>query len=216
MEVIVIIICCLLALLTLVFGKDSNVKGGNEPTIVLLPGLGEGAESYNWNLSTSHKLQEEKYKTSLQDKISALGYKTICPIIEPTTLDNFISEIAKHKPNMIIGHSIGARIAQYYGEQKHIPYIMLDPTPDYVLEDIKVEPSKVASYMQMIKDAKNEITSSKWNPKILIYSIDDTDKNKVKKEQYFEQLDCKKVKLINATHWVHVSHPEIVLEYLQK
>jgi hypothetical protein len=54
----------------------------NEPTkgtVLLISGLGNGTESFNWNLSTSDMREKTKLPItqSLQKQITDLGYETI-------------------------------------------------------------------------------------------------------------------------------------------
>lgn len=216
-------------------GLHTRIVGTGElGTIVLIPGLGNGIESYNWNLSTEEQRQKthlgEQFASSLQDRIAELGYRVVC--FDPpghggsenakADFDEYISSIHQMSPVLIIGHSISGRIAQYYGEKYRVDYIMLDPTPDYILQSINYtkhieDPAntkyqKTAEYVQMIKDKTMELLNAPWNPTALIYSIDRDDKNAAQKEKYFSEIGVKnKIRLDNATHWVHVSRPDVIV-----
>lgn len=239
------------------------------PIALLIPGLGNGKESFNWNLST----QEQREKTglqltnssssslsSLQHQIADLGYITYTfdppgygdnvDIKMPDTIDEYCELIHNvvGDADIIIGHSIGARIAYRYSElypKDNMKIILLDPTPDYVLHTSpeimeKKKGTMVGDFMRMIINSP-EISSQKWehsfnslnnnlnnnlnNLTYIIYSIDDNDPNNGKKQEYFSKListsnndlsgDLTILKLKNATHWVHISNPDRVLDIIK-
>lgn len=247
-SIIGFVIFLIILILGLLTGTVDNIyNGGNElithtigdgPVIVLLSGLGNGHESYNWQLSTSEQREKTKLPLieSVQKRIANLGYKVISfdppgygenlsyPV--PESLDEYCTLIKKMKPKLIIGHSIGGRIAQYYGEINKILYVMLDPTPDYILEKFEYtkhleQPENIKyqntyKFLKMIKNSKKAIKSLKWNPEVLIYSIDDNDERKNTKNEYFEKMNTNKIKLENATHWVHISNPDILVTAINK
>lgn len=213
--------------------KTRIVNSGHD-TCVLIPGLGNGIESYNWNLSTD--IQRNKHKLpliySLQDKIAKETNMTVITFDPPAygdninynihSIDEYIELIYSLDPNikLIVGHSIGARIAQMLGEKYNIKYIMLDPTPDYVINEANFIESKQNTeedFINIVKKDVVKITNTQWNPQSLIYSIDNDNKNKERKEKYFQSINTKerKIKLIDATHWVHISNPDIVLEEIK-
>lgn len=202
------------AITTITGGGGTNAT----KTVLLIPGLGNGCESYNWNLSTD----EQRVKTgiplapSLQDAIANLGYHTICAEYD-TPVDNLPAA------DIVIGHSIGGRVAQLIGETRSIPYIMLDPTPDYVYDGLaektKVTYTKVGEKYQRVRDfvavmetLREQIEALPWRPAALIYSVDDNDPGKDAKDEYFENIDCSKTRLVNATHWVHITNQQAVLD----
>lgn len=206
--------------------------------IWLIPGLGNGIESYNWNLSTEEQRQKsglgENFMTSLQDKLAEKYYVSSADppgygsnIDHPAVLDDYISHIRDFGPDIIVGHSIGGRLAHYYGEKYKIPYIMLDPTPDYVLDSVYAKYvdsrdlsiakyRKTAEFLQMVDNVKAEIQEMQMRPAVIIWSVDENDPGVAAKKAYFDSLDCNKIMLHNATHWVHITHPDVVRDEIEK
>lgn len=225
-----------------------RMSAQNKPsrgTVLLIPGLGNGVESYNWNLSSADQRTKSKiegFTTSLQNKITEAGFDTIsfdAPgygsnlDVGATTVKDYIALLRELSPDvtLVVGHSIGARIAQLYGNKYNCPYIMLDPTPDYIIETVNyrkhlTDPTNVGfqkthEFLQMISAGLDDIRSAKWAPKTVIISLDDEDPGREKKEKYFDALATQMgsgelVKHLNATHWVHVTRGETVLAAIEK
>lgn len=206
-------------------------------TCILIPGLRNGVESYNWNLST----EQQRMKTgipitdSLQDKISVLGYKTVtfdtpmhgqnenCNI---SSIDEYCNLIKESGNVIVVGHSIGARIAQYYSSKYNTPYLMIDPTPDYILDNLiytkHIEQPNVKEYinahkfLEVIRKDKDKLKKLKWHDAHIIYSLDSTDKNMKQYQEYIDNIECKsKIMIRNGTHWVHITNPDTVLDVIR-
>jgi len=138
--------------------------------------------------------------------------------IIPKNMKEYVAELRKITPraDIVIGHSIGARVALLYAAETNARSILLDPTPDYILETAPQAAEKMTStstgeFMRAVVASLDILRAQNLKDTPTIYSIDDTDKNSVEKEKYFVDF-IHAVKLINATHWVHVSHPEEVLK----
>jgi len=224
-------------------------KGGDElithetgigKTILLIPGLGNGKESYNWNMSSEDQRNKTGIKdnsVSLQDEISKLGYKVISfdppgvgdnmnyPI--PKNVEDYIKLLHSIAPDavLVVGHSIGARVAQLYGNTYGCKYIMLDHTPDYKLpityNKYKENPNnkqyqRTHEFVEMINASVDAIKQAELKPEYIIYSVDDEDPGKADKENYFNSIENnEKIKLINATHWVHITNYNILLDKIK-
>jgi ribosomal protein S18 acetylase RimI-like enzyme len=209
-------------------GNDKLDIRGSGPKVLLIPGLGNGKESYNWDIAD--KATKDKiglYQShSLQDSITKLGYTTISynPMdYISDTVDSYCKKLHSDvgDVDIIIGHSIGARLAQVYSKMYGGKTILLDPTPEFVLPQIlqydkhTKNPSMqkyvdTAKFIGMFKDFKfPEITKKDT----VIYSLDSNDEKVNEKREYFANIPSK-IELIDATHWLHITHPEVVLKEL--
>ena len=235
--------------------------GSGDRTILLIPGLGNGRESYNWNLSSEvQRVKSGLAETdaSLQKTISDRGFRTISfdppgfgenaeyPV--PKNVDDYVAMLKAAVPrvSLVIGHSIGARVAQVCAQKWKCPYIMIDPTPDYILDTLEYrkhldDPTAAASvprapanigykhtyeFVEMVKASAANIKKMKWgstgnaskgrSPRAIMYSLDDADPKRKEKEDYFESTPVEKIKLDNASHWPHITHPEVVLEIIDE
>jgi pimeloyl-ACP methyl ester carboxylesterase len=227
---LIFIILCALYLATRYIGADTILKvlGGNStrPTILLFPGLGNKSESFNWNQST--QLQREKTglpetDVSLQQEIeTATKIRTVCIDIEPEgTLDDIIANLHNQYPNTlcVVGHSIGGAIAHYYGEKYSTPCVLLDPTPEFIfpIRYNKVGPQydRTRKLVEIVNASKDAIYARPFGSTI-IYSSDDNDPMQEKKVAYFDSLAARKIQIKNATHWVHVTNPQVVVDEIMR
>lgn len=233
------------------FNSLAPIRGGHETfnlheigtgeKILLIPGLGNGIESYNWNMSTDEQREKSgiyEHTESLQQKIADLGYCAITfdppghgsnleyPV--PTNVDGYINLLHSLVPDtkIVIGHSIGARVAQAFGEAYKCEYIMIDPTPDFLIGNIhykkhlefpdNMKYRKTSEFLSMISASIDKIVNLPMRPKMLLYSLDDSDPGVTKKREYFENLDAHKNALINATHWLHITNPGQVIDAITR
>jgi pimeloyl-ACP methyl ester carboxylesterase len=225
--------------------KNDFVKGSNEmilhktgtglDQILLISGLGDGKESYNWNLADTevkNKLNLHQ-TTSLQDSITekfpnfsivsfdqpGFGENKHIPI--PKTFNEY-TDLIGIVPKIVIGHSIGGRLAQYIACKYNIPAILLDPTPDYLLDTAKsynkhLENPKyliTSQYMEMVANSLPDIKSIEWSNMVIVY--DNTSEKDTQKINFYKSTKANTIEVKNASHWVHVSHPEIVILELSK
>lgn len=217
--------------------KTYETGDKSNPTIVLVPGLGNGKESFNWNMSTEEQRSKVGLSSthSLQQDLSNLGFHVVSfdppgygdnqQLAVPTARE-YCKLIHNISPSikLIIGHSLGARIAQIYNNMYGTDYIMLDPPPNYLLDEYVYtkhldDPSNqkykiTYEYLEMIK--KSNARELPWNPLMIIYSVDDSDSKRGRWEEYFEKIQVKKIKLHNATHWLHVSKPDVVIDAVRE
>lgn len=250
--IIVVILSSFIGNSTYFGGNDSDnfkvlinkpiIENENKCLVILIPGLGNGKESFNWNMA-SNDIKDKLHiynDFSLQDEITKLGYTTMSfdnagygdnfAFNIPNSIKEYCEIIYSAAPKdfsnvIVIGHSIGARIAQFYATNYNAKLIMIDPTPDYLLESIKytkhienpgVEKyAKTANFLQMCKDSISDLKELSFKDTHIIYSADDDDNDKDKKIEYFTNIDAKTVIMLqNATHFLHLTHPEFVLDVL--
>lgn len=203
-------------------------RGSGDITIVLIPGLGNGLESFNWNLSTPEQqaaVGVDAAGGSLQDKL-AEKYRTISfdpPGYESNidvnigSIDDYVGmihDVVGDGRAIVVGHSIGARVAQYYADKYGGNALMIDPTPDYVLKEMSYRKhldnpgvkkyEKTAAFIATMQSA--ELARLSWRDSTVIYTIDSADPGRERKSAYFDGIDARqKIREENAGHWVHLT-----------
>jgi pimeloyl-ACP methyl ester carboxylesterase len=203
----------------------SNVS--NNLRILFISGLGDGKESYNWNLSTEtmRKKTGLPIQESFQEKITNMGYETIsfdppgygdnAHIAVPCNAIAYCNEIHNFAGNadIVIGHSIGARIAQMYVKLYGGKLLMVDPTPDYIMETaremvVKYTGKPIESFLRMIDKSFIDIKSLSWENAIVIYV-----RRSAEMQQFFDNIKIeRKIVLESGSHWIHIEHPDLIIQ----
>jgi pimeloyl-ACP methyl ester carboxylesterase/ribosomal protein S18 acetylase RimI-like enzyme len=230
-------------------GLNTRACGNSTaPLVILIPGLGNGIESYNWNLSTpeQRKIVGIESAESLQDML-AEKYRVITfdppgtgenTSIRARTLDEYTDWIRsataadgrEHNPTattIVVGHSIGARVAQWYAKRFGGKCVLLDPTPEWIIREmvytkhldnpgvLKYQVSH--DYISMVRAEVDRFAELPANA--VVYSIDDNDGRRERKAEYFAAFPAGGaapvfIRMENATHWVHVHDPARVAKVI--
>lgn len=223
-------------------GADLSSKsgGGDARGIILcIPGLGNGAESFDWP-RVSPEIPDKigvKSTRSLRDELTALGWdvRTFDQPDEPgATIADYCDWIEQNimrgdRPDIIMGHSAGAHVANYYAATRHArAAILLDPTPKFIYDTLRgykrhlenpAEPkfAKTAHYLWMYTENPAQNLFNVNTRRVIIYSDDDSDPRAAEKITALEAIPAEsRIRVKNATHWVHVTHPDKVLAVIRE
>lgn len=215
----VIIIFLVIILIALVFAailihtRNIKVGGGRLKTILCIPGLGDDASSFMREKSLMDALSE--YNVILFDQPADPG-KNIAEYCA------WIDKNITSSPDIVIGHSGGAHVANYYAHVHNCGAILIEPTPPYAFKTAReyrkhlddpanAKYAKIAKYLWMYTENANENIFNCFAPRIIIYSHDDDDKRADQKAAEINTLAAQEIiEVKNGTHYVHTTHPEII------
>jgi len=198
----------------------------------LIPGLGGGRDSFNWNEAPQE----------LVDKMQIPRNVGIAPVLNrigdvidfdppgignaeavPATLDEYCAWIhAKCKTTpYIVAHSIGCVVAnrycQLYGAAG---LILLDPTPDWLIEQMR-DPEYYTKHggkhdivRKYIDILTNTIVTPTCKNTLVVYNTQTGDKNAEKQREYincaFSVVDAEVINVHDKTHFMHLTVPDTV------
>ncbi len=235
--VLLLIVCVVIALFAV---RRTRTGGGAGKTILCIPGLGNGAESFDWprvDPEIPDKIGVRSAR-SLKNELEALGHRVV--VFDPpdnpgATIAEYNAWIEKNvaaRADIVMGHSAGAHVAAYYAHAHGIPCILLDPTPRFIwdkLREFKLPPErqgvaryeKTARYAAMYTSdvAQTLFAARPAAQTVLIYSIDQADPTATPeaKEAAMRALPADEyVRVDEATHWVHVTNPDVVIDAVKK
>jgi pimeloyl-ACP methyl ester carboxylesterase len=231
-------ICILLLIVAIIIAflflyRRRKVGGAPLPIILCIPGLGNGAESFDWpTVDSSIPAKIGVYSDrSLRKELTALGWdvRTFDQPDDPgKTIAEYCDWIDREvmrgeRADIVMGHSGGAHVANYYASTRHIPAILLDPTPNFVYNTMRdyrrhiEQPDeqkyvKTARYLWMYTEDPSQNLFSVNARRVIIYSDDDSDPRAAEKRAVIEAIPAEKhVRVKNATHWVHITNPDTVI-----
>jgi pimeloyl-ACP methyl ester carboxylesterase len=210
------------------------INGVNKSSILLLPGLGNGVESFNFNRADDESRQKlESINPSMESFQQLLSTQTgmntlsisFPGMLKKSTADPWNEPINKYisreldehwiNPEFILGHSIGCAWAHQFAQNNHVKgLILLDPTPQFV-KDGPLQPN-IIKYMNIGRKTKLQKIDT---PTIIIWSYDENDPNKDKKESGIEEMrslysNLQIVKLMNATHFIHLTNGRVICDII--
>ena len=205
---------------------------------MFFPGLGNGKESFNWELASDEIVEKIHIPRhiGIQSQLSAdslsfdpPGINNEIPI--PKTVDeyckwikNLADSYLKHEI-IIVGHSLGCVIARYY--QKLYPdnikkVFLMDPTPDFVLSSVK-DPSwrEKRSYKQIEMiinsyDSIPPVSEEFANITYVHYNIDDADPRKELFKEYIEKNFKNITNHKNKTHFIHLTASDEIVTAIKE
>jgi pimeloyl-ACP methyl ester carboxylesterase len=212
--------------------------------ILLIPGLGNGLETWNWRMAdpvlneklnklfilpegpTIEELLNDRFTTysftppSFNKEFTILDYINW---IRNVVFDNLIDPatgIRKKipKPFYILAHSIGCIVAAKYTElypNEVIKLFLIDPTPPYILNNLTyTKLNTTATYVTMFKLIKE------WHyPLEKTYVLFNTQESDIGKDEqikyiYSTFLSENIVQVMNQTHFVHITNPRLVNKFI--
>ncbi len=226
MKILLLIFLLLIILILVIVNCSTKINGMGEliahktgkgdKLMLLISGLGEGKESYK-NLQN---ILIEKFPEYTIISFDQPGFGDNANVNIPKTFDEYTKLLRDFgKPNVIIGHSFGGRLAQYMADTSS-KVLLLDPTPDYVLETAKdyQKDDIISKYMNMVDSSLKDIINKSWDNMSIIY--DKTSEKDNKKINFYKSIanNSKNVILIesiNSTHWIHIKNPDVIIHFLQ-
>ncbi|QYB17676.1 hypothetical protein PV-S19_0312 [Pacmanvirus S19] len=208
--------------------------GGLQPTVLFIPGLGNGRESWNWNEASDELVNKMKIPRNSGIESPASKFANVITfnppginneLSVPDSLDNYckyIHELIGDQTPYIVAHSIGCVIANRYAELYPTNRMLfLDPTPDFVLNDMSKPDfyTKSGGKYDITKKYINIIAGHKQTIKPstrVIYNLDDNDPRKELFKEYIENNYSDTIELKNKSHFIHLIEPELVVEEIRK
>jgi pimeloyl-ACP methyl ester carboxylesterase len=210
------------------------ISGGNHlPTVVFIPGLGNGKESFNWDtvdeeLATKMNIPRnsgiEKPISSITKTISfdPPGINNESPV--PNTIEEyckFVHELVGDDI-IIVAHSIGCVLANKYSEMYPvIGMLFLDPTPDFILDDM-AKPDfykKSGGKYDIVRKYINLFAGQKQRPNQnarVIYNTEDEDGRKELQSKYITENYKNILNVHNKTHFIHLTDPDLVIDEIKE
>ena len=235
--IIILVIAVILAALVVIVKLNrfqKMINGGNQlPTVVFIPGLGNGKESFNWDtvdeeLATKMNIPKnsgiEKPISSITKTISfdPPGINNDLPV--PDTIEDyckFVHEIAGDNI-IIVAHSIGCVLANKYSEiYPVIGMLFLDPTPDFVLDDMTKPDfyTKTGGKYDIVRKYINLFAGQKQHPNQtarVIYNTEDGDVRKELQHKYINENYKDVLNVYNKTHFIHLTDPGMVIDEIKR
>ncbi|SIP86059.1 Alpha/Beta hydrolase [Pacmanvirus A23] len=208
--------------------------GDSQSTILFIPGLGNGRESWNWNTASDELINKMKIprNSGIESPVSEFANViTFNPpginneLSVPDSLDNYckyIHSLTSEQTPYVVAHSIGCVIANRYAELYPTnKMLFLDPTPDFVLNDMSKPDFYTKSggkyditkkYIDMIAGCTQRVSPSTR----IIYNLDDNDPRKKLFKEYIENNYSNTLELKNKSHFIHLVEPKLVIEEIRK
>jgi pimeloyl-ACP methyl ester carboxylesterase len=150
-----------------------KMEGDGPRGVLFIPGL-DDHKSFNWNEADGLIIEKTKWarNSGIQEPISKYattvsfdppGFGKSIGAKVPKTVTEYCQiihdQVSKFLPNsiLVVGHSIGGRVAEVYqtlypGEVHDV--LVLDPTPDFVIESLESDDKITQKYINMLRSGK--------------------------------------------------------------
>jgi pimeloyl-ACP methyl ester carboxylesterase len=190
--------------------------------VLLIGGLGNNSEWWNWDTACSlHKKTAWSPGTGIQSSLATHGIKSISfdwgtpttPEVVMVRMRELIKQL-DCKRIAICAHSIGCRIAQRLSHEDNIPCVLIDPTPDFILQRPCLSKNIISqAWFDMLRGSEFDVSTDQA---FVHYNIGDNPAD----DEEFEKAIIGRYpharKHVKKTHWVYIHDPDAIVDSIIK